>query len=134
MINIHDHKPEHHVRDRLTLLYTPREKVEAHAAVEATQDAPAKPAVKGRDADPDELELPKLRAGQDTQGKTRFVQHKLKKGKNPGIPTSYFHAIGGEPAINELIATGVIKPVCEEHVFDDGQPACRYCGTPNPLF
>lgn len=134
MISIHDHKPEHHVRDRLTLEYSPREKVDAKEAVEATKETPAKPAVKGRDADPEELELPKMRAGNDSQGKPRFVQHKLKKGKNTGIPTSYFHAIGGDPRINELIAAGVIKPVCDDHVFDDGQPACRYCGKPNPLF
>lgn len=114
------HRPEHHVRDRLVLQYTPRK------AAKKTSSAP------GFAGDPDTLKLPRWMRGISGDGKPIFVELTLKKGDNPDVPTSYFHAIG--PEVAELIAAGVIKSVCKQHVFDDLQPACRYCGVANPLY
>lgn len=70
------------------------------------------------------------------------VRVTLKPGKTQ-IARAYWHAVGGDPEVNDLIADGTLKTVCEEHVFyrADGTPyqplivngatvghACRYCG------
>jgi hypothetical protein len=110
MIELRKFDPEHRVRQTVTLEYTPSK--------DGTE----------------ELKLPAVTMGTDSQGKPRIVKHTLKKGDNHGISMRYFHALGGDPAMIELIATGAIRPVCRDHVFDDHMPACRYCGEPNPLY
>lgn len=61
-----------------------------------------------------------------SKGQPAFVIT-LQPGDNE-VQLPHFHEFGLHQPTADLIASGVITPVCRDHFFDDEEEHCRQCG------